>query len=800
MGVNGIYGLSGSGLDIESLVKVGMMSRQSEYDKMAQKYTTNEWKKTALLDISNQITTFNLSGLTDYKLSSKMNSKTATSSDETAITATANAASPLMTHKVTVDTLSHNAYLIGYKKTSEIIDSGGDTSKSLLKDLMFKGLSYGSQKVTSAYTTAPTEYADTNNYTFSGGGLLTSTNIHLAGGKINSVTYTGTDQTTTKNIFEINQEKTSTTLLSGQKTSSFELSDLGIKLNVNVTKANENSIAGYTYSFENLSDATINSSYSGTVKFSNGNWVLDFKDQNNPANTLKTTIAKDGSVKVETGSTTLNDTSTSAATITYAGNAQTKTTTTFNDGTVLNTTETRDSTGITDISSATITTKEKGIVGKSADSGTDIGADFTSGKATTVSLNDVAIAFTVSDGEKESDIISYTYREILGIGDGENEIKPLTMNDLASKIKTVANANGVNVKAEYDNLNGRFSLYNPNSDKSSAVIIKPVADGGVNNVSGHNFTDEITKSFFDTWELKSFNGTSLESTEKPYEAWGGNGKIIVDGIEYETEDNKVTVGGVAYTATNKTLDAAGNPTAATVTVGQDVDGIVDRVKSFVESYNKILGSLYDAYNEKPESGYSPLTQSQKDSMKDEQVEKWEEKAKKGLLYHDQTLYRIINQMRNTISTEVEGVNSKYNSAYSIGISTTGIYGQLKLDEEKLKNALAEDSEAAYNVFAKLNTTAESDNRTGVVKENGIAQRLGDVLTSATKTIRSRAGSSADITEDSDLNNLLRELQTKMSNFKKLMSAFEDKLYKKYDAMEVALSKLGSQLNFITGGQ
>ena len=37
MGVNGIYGLSGSGLDVESLVKVGMMSKQSEYDNYIKK-------------------------------------------------------------------------------------------------------------------------------------------------------------------------------------------------------------------------------------------------------------------------------------------------------------------------------------------------------------------------------------------------------------------------------------------------------------------------------------------------------------------------------------------------------------------------------------------------------------------------------------------------------------------------------------------------------------------------------------------------------------------------------------------
>ena len=395
--------------------------------------------------------------------------------------------------------------------------------------------------------------------------------------------------------------------------------------------------------------------------------------------------------------------------------------------------------------------------------------------------------FKIGDGTTNTEVISFTYDDING---GK------TMNDLVSKINAATTNAGINVKAAYDNVNGRFSIYNTDGNKDSKVEIMTVDNKNVvgDASSARNYSSQITQNFFNALGLKQFDGTSLSNSAKTLSGSsaisvsGGNGEIIVDGLAYETKDNKVTVGGVTYTATNKTLDAAGNLTAATVTVGQDVDGIVDRVKSFVESYNKILGSLYDAYNEKPESGYSPLTQSQKDSMKDEQVEKWEEKAKKGLLYHDQTLYRIINQMRNTISTEVEGVNSKYNSAYSIGISTTGIYGQLKLDEEKLKNALAEDSDAAYNVFAKLNTTAESDNKTGVV------------LTSATKTIRSRAGSSADITEDSDLNNLLRELQTKMSNFKKLMSAFEDKLYKKYDAMEVALSKLGSQLNYITGGQ
>jgi flagellar hook-associated protein 2 len=183
-------------------------------------------------------------------------------------------------------------------------------------------------------------------------------------------------------------------------------------------------------------------------------------------------------------------------------------------------------------------------------------------------------------------------------------------------------------------------------------------------------------------------------------------------------------------------------------------------------------------------------------MKEEQITKWEEKAKQGLLYHDSTLSKIISDMRSSISGTVELDDGTKVSIFNLGISTTGIKGQLTLDEDKLKKALSEDPDIVYNVFGTLNTNT---GKTGS-EYQGVAQRLGDIFTDATKAIKNRAGSSADIAEDSDLNNLLRELQTKMSNFKKLMSSFEDRLYKKYDAMEAALTKLGTQLSFITGGQ
>ena len=337
-----------------------------------------------------------------------------------------------------------------------------------------------------------------------------------------------------------------------------------------------------------------------------------------------------------------------------------------------------------------------------------------------------------------------------------------------------------------------YSDYGGEGETVDGVRSMTLGDGDADNIATLN-----TRDFLNNLNLQqSVNGelassaftVSVASTAKSTSISGTDGSLKIDGASYTTTDNKVTSNGITYD-----FSTAEEGDKSNVTVTQDVDGIVDRVKSFIEDYNKLLGSLYELYDEKPESGYSPLTQTQKNAMTEEQVKKWEEKAKKGILYHDSTLGKIISDLRSALSSEVKGISdSNRTSIFSLGISTTGIKGQLTLDETKLRNALDEEPDSVYNVFATLDKDDE-------YSKNGVAQKLGDLLNTSLKTIRNRAGSTADITEDSDLNNLLRNLQTKMSNFKKMMDAFEDKLYKKYDTMEATLAKLGTQLNYIMGG-
>jgi flagellar hook-associated protein 2 len=674
MGVNGIYGLSGSGMDIESLVKVGMMGKQKEYDKMAQKYTKNEWTKTAYLEINNTLTTFKDSTLSQYKMSNNMNAKEASSTNAAVKVSASSSATP-MNHTVAVSSLSSNAYLISTAAPENKHLGIADNSDYALGNRLFQEFTVSGDTITG-------KTLDGKSFT-----------ANKTDSAIKFVLKDGTKDGDTENSVTID-------IKYEQIANGFSMNDLASKIS--------NSGLNIKASYDTVND-----------RFSL------YNTQGGTENTVSIQITDDaidkstGTKAVYTQRDWVYDTPTDPLSV-PGGHWGSETTT----GEIITQTSYQD------------------VVGSN-----------------TANLFNSWKLYQSKDGELYNpgtdDLADGDYWKF-------NAQEKVTITE--TKTYRTSSAHDENYVSEYN-------WYGNNT-----ISTKPVA--AVENELTN--TDSTTRT-------ETLTGTTSNSLS------GTTGKIKVDGVEYTTTDNKVTVNGVTYTALDTTKDSTGAVKNATVSVTQNTEDIIDKVKSFVEDYNKLLSSLYEKYDEKPNSDYKPLTQTQKDAMKEEQIEKWEEKAKKGLLYHDQTLGKIIRNIRSSIVESVEGVEGKYNSAFSIGISTTGIKGQLKLDEDKLRKALSEDSDAVYNVFAKLDGN-DLDNQA----KSGIAQRLGDILTTANKSIKSRAGSTSDITEDSDLNKLLRNLQTRMSNFKKMMNSFEDALYKKYDAMEAMLAKLGTQLSYIMG--
>ena len=431
----------------------------------------------------------------------------------------------------------------------------------------------------------------------------------------------------------------------------------------------------------------------------------------------------------------------------------------------------------------------------------------TTGKNDTFKGSDVAISIEVQDskdsnGNPVTHKVEFTYDQIFG----DNK----TLNDLA----TAFSNSGANVQGGYDTVNESFSLYNKTSGSANQI--------------GLQANNDISKKLLNSLHLASYDaqnntlGTeaSFETGKMNVAAAGTNAKATIDGKTYESDTNKLNVANVIYNFNGVSAkNADGTYQASTISVSQDTDKIVDNVKKFVETYNTLIDSLNTKYREEKNTDYKPLTKKQEGEMTESQIDKWNEKAKSGLLYHDNNIYSIISDMRESLYTKVDAVDTvltdangnkySYNSMSSIGITSSTNQGHITLDEEKLKKALTEDPDCVYQLFASdqdstyvAGSTNKNQADTYTSKSDylntGIANRLYNAMTTNISNLESYAGTSKETDDESYLGKLITNMNTKMTSFQTLMKSYESKLYKKYDAMEVALSKLGAQLSYITG--
>lgn len=107
------YGLSGSGMDIDSLVKDLMKARRSSYNSIYKQRTQLEWKKTDYNSIYTSINSFRSNTVFNFKLDNTLMPKLAASSNETVATVKANAEAADMNHSLVVSQIAD-----GVKQTS----------------------------------------------------------------------------------------------------------------------------------------------------------------------------------------------------------------------------------------------------------------------------------------------------------------------------------------------------------------------------------------------------------------------------------------------------------------------------------------------------------------------------------------------------------------------------------------------------------------------------------------------------------------------------------------------------------
>ena len=397
---------------------------------------------------------------------------------------------------------------------------------------------------------------------------------------------------------------------------------------------------------------------------------------------------------------------------------------------------------------------------------------------------DTALKFKVSNGTGSAEV-TFTAEEVF--------TKNLTLNDLANRINNARyTASGkktaLDIRANYDSVSDGFSLANSKTGDSNKINL---------TVDTTSSSAAHTTTLLNNLKLGVVsNGTigpamtltTSSPTTTSMEAAGTNANVKIDGRDYNNlQENNLTVGGVTYTFKKPT--PVGTP--ATVNVAQDQEKLVENVKKFVEEYNALLDELNKLYNNRGHQDYGVLTKSQEEGMTKDQVEKWNAKAKEGLLFRDNYIRSIIGDLRDAVINRVQSVPGRYSTLSSIGITAKNQSGHLQLDENKLKAAIAAEPDA-------VNRLISYDDENDDYGNNGVASRIYNKIGGRLKELERHSGVAADKTDLSELGKLIQNYEKQMSDFKQLMSSFESKLYKKYNAMEEAISRLSTQFNFFNG--
>ena len=179
-------------------------------------------------------------------------------------------------------------------------------------------------------------------------------------------------------------------------------------------------------------------------------------------------------------------------------------------------------------------------------------------------------------------------------------------------------------------------------------------------------------------------------------------------------------------------------------------------------------------------------------MTDDQIAKWEAKAKQGILKGD----NYLNNMLSDLRTSMFGKSG--DTLFSIGISTTTSYndgGKLEFDEEKFLKKLNEDPEKTMDTFKngmnRLDETLKNYTSTNNVRVNGKdAKRRGLLV--------EKAGYEGTTTVTNNiLTKKIREKQELIDTQIKKMSTMETNYYKKFSNLETVMNKLNSQLGYLT---
>lgn len=315
-------------------------------------------------------------------------------------------------------------------------------------------------------------------------------------------------------------------------------------------------------------------------------------------------------------------------------------------------------------------------------------------------------------------------------------------------------------------------FYDPGSTQDKIVA--------TSKATGEDAILEITGDFFGT--VLGYDNANKQT--------GSNAQFELNGLQTERDSNSFSINGVSFNL--KGLTNGGYTGSATsITVETDVNTIYNNIKEFIDLYNEVIDLVGSELKEERFRNYQPLTDEEKESLSEAEIEKWEEKAKSGLLSNDKILSSAATEIRLTMSKIVQGLTGNKSLA-DIGI-TTGNYwdnegGKLKINEADLKAAITKDPQGIEDIFKKSSNVQE---------ENGLVRQLYDVLDKTIDKITSEAGSSANLYDQSYISKSIISIDKSIAAMEDRMELLETRYWRQFTAMEQAISSMNQQSSWLT---
>lgn len=265
---------------------------------------------------------------------------------------------------------------------------------------------------------------------------------------------------------------------------------------------------------------------------------------------------------------------------------------------------------------------------------------------------------------------------------------------------------------------------------------------------------------------------------------GQDALIEINGAEYTSTTNQITVNGLTVTALAETGD-----NELSITVANNTQGLYDKIKDVLKEYNTLINEMTKLYNAGSAKGYEPLTDEEKDAMSDTEVEKWEKKIKDSILRRDDTLSSLMSGLTSSVYKSYT-VNGKAYSLSSFGIHTLGV---LYADDNE-ENALHIDGNADDDLTSgntdKLMAMLNSDPDAVVEFMKQFTSGMYDSINKKMST--SRLSSFNVVYNDKEMAREYSDYTDTINKWEEKLQKIEDSYYKKFAAMESALATLQAQ--------